>query len=321
MDDWSLPAASQLAKYRLSAQHPLTREWVADDLRLELLAAECAGDLLLATDLEIAELRAELRAERFAPGRPAHLLLNRWCEVTDGLSAMLSMRYEGLDVGLPFVDASLVSRPVESGDLPHLQSAAMDAYGALGPLYLRLWDARPDGAIAGTVPDRRFLAAPLCELRAGPWPPPHLRLRPVEAATHHGALLAAYADVDHDYPGHVRQAWASTRAELDESASAGTLFDVLLDGEWSGYVGAHLGDDTLGMPAWVVQELALAPGARGRGYGRYLSGMLARQLSDERPVLVGTIHADNFGARTGALAAGRHDVGGWVQTPLPASRR
>jgi len=114
VDDWSLPAASQLAKYRLSAQHPLTREWVADDLRLELLTAECAGDLSLATDLEI----AELRAERFAPGRPAQLLLNRWCEVAEGLSVMLSMRYEGLDVGLPFVDASLVSlsHPGSGGD-------------------------------------------------------------------------------------------------------------------------------------------------------------------------------------------------------------
>ncbi|MHB8342412.1 MAG: GNAT family N-acetyltransferase [Mycobacteriales bacterium] len=316
MEDWSLPAASQLANYRLSAQHPLTREWVADDLRLELLAAECADDLLLATDQEI----AALRAERFAPDQPAQLFLNRWCEVDDGISAMLSMRYEGLDVGLPFVDASLVSRPVESTDLPQLRRAAMEIYGPLGPLYVRLWDARPDGAIDGTAPDRRFLAAPLSELRAGPQPPAHLQLRRAEAATHHDALLAAYAHVDHEHPGHSRQARAETRDVLDESTSAGTLFDVLLDGEWSGYVGAHHEDDTLGMPAWVVQELALTPSARGRGYGRYLSGMLATQLSDERPILIGTIHADNLGARNGALAAGRHDVGGWVQVPLLASR-
>jgi GNAT superfamily N-acetyltransferase len=77
--------------------------------------------------------------------------------------------------------------------------------------------------------------------------------------------------------------------------------------------------DTLGMPAWVVQELALAPNARGQGLGRYLSGMLARELSDERPLLIGTIHADNRGAHSAALAAGRHDVGGWVQIPLPAA--
>jgi GNAT superfamily N-acetyltransferase len=57
---------------------------------------------------------------------------------------------------------------------------------------------------------------------------------------------------------------------MEESAAAGTLFEVLLEGEWAGYVGAVPEGDTLGMPAWVVQELALAPNARGQGLGRYL---------------------------------------------------
>jgi hypothetical protein len=49
--------------------------------------------------------------------------------------------------------------------------------------------------------------------------------------------------------------------------------------------------------------------------------MLARELSDERPLLIGTIHADNRGAHSAALAAGRHDVGGWVQIPLASRQR
>lgn len=311
----SLPSARELAEYRLRTQHSLTRQWVADDVRLEMLAAECADDLMLATDQQV----AALRAERFAPGRPAELMLNRWYDVGDGLAAMLSMRYKGLDVRLPFVDASLVSRPVETTDVPRLRSAAMKTYGVLAPLYLRLWDARLDGAIGGTAPDRRFLAAPLSESRAGPEPPSQLQLRPAETAMHYDALVAAYAAVNAQHPDHPRQASVQSREDMDELASAGTLFDVLLDGEWSGYVGAVPQGDTLGMPAWVVQELALTPQARGRGYGRYLSGMLARVLSHDRPVLIGTIHADNSGARAGAMAAGRHDVGGWVQVPLPAT--
>ncbi|MGH3500137.1 MAG: GNAT family N-acetyltransferase [Nocardioidaceae bacterium] len=311
----SLPTARELAKYRLTAQHPRTRQWVADDVRLELLAAECADDLLLATDMQI----AASRAERFAPGQLAQLLLNRWYDIGDGLVAMLSMRYEGLDVTLPFVDASLTSRPVETDDLPCLRDAALEAYGVLAPLYLRLWDARPDGAIGGTVADRRQLAAPLSELRAGPNPPQQLQLRPTNAATQYEELVAAYAVVDVQHAHHSRQASVQAREDMDDSASAGTLFDVLLDGEWAGYVGAVPQGDTLGMPAWVVQELALTPKARGHGHGRYLSGMLARELSDEQPVLVGTIHVDNRGARSAALGAGRHDVGGWVQMPLPAA--
>ena len=311
----SLPSAQELAEYRLSAQHPLTRQWVADDVRLELLAAECADDLLLATDQQI----AASRAERFAPGQPAQLLMNRWLDIGDGLSAMLSMRYEGLDVTLPFVDASLTSRPVETDDLVRLRDAAMETYGSLAPRYLRLWDPRPDGAISGTVADRRNLAAPLPELRAGPNPPPQLRLQAAQTATRYEELVAAYAAVDGQHAHHPREAKVQPREDMEESAAAGTLFDVLLEGEWAGYVGAVPEGDTLGMPAWVVQELALAPNARGQGLGRYLSGMLARELSDERPLLIGTIHADNRGAHSAALAAGRHDVGGWVQIPLPAA--
>lgn len=244
-------------------------------------------------------------------------MLNHWCDLGHGLAAMVSMRFEGLDVGLPFVDASVVTRPVETADLPRLCGAAMDNYGVLTPLYLRLWDARPDGATVGAISDRRFLGARLAELRSGPKPPPQLRLRSTASASLYDALVAAYAVIDAQHPGHGKQAKVQPRNEMDAAASAGTLFDVLVAGAWSGYVGAIPQGDTLGMPAWVVQELALTPHARGHGYGRHLSSLMARQLSDDRPVLVGTIHADSRGARAAALAAGRRDVGGWVKVPLP----
>ncbi|GAA2756414.1 hypothetical protein [Actinopolymorpha rutila] len=70
------------------------------------------------------------------------------------------------------------------------------------------------------------------------------------------------------------------------------------------------------MPAYVVQELVLAKGFRGRGLGLHLTTLLARALTDDGRVLVGTIHADNRGAREAAERAGRVDVGGWIQVPL-----
>lgn len=309
-----LPSVDELVEYRLNAQHVLTRKWIDDEARRELLRPECADDLRLATDQEI----AVARAGRFAPSQPAHVMLNRWHDVGAGLSAMLSMRYQGLDVSLPFVDASLVSRPIQTSDLPGLRSAALETYGVLSPLYLRLWDARPDGAIPGTFSDRRFLAAPLSELRARPRPPRHLRLQATERTTHYDELQAAYAMVDAEHPAHPRQASVQPREDMEEAASAGTLFDVLVGEEWSGYVGALPYGDTLGMPAWVVLELVLTRSARGLGYGHYLSEMSARELSDDRSILIGTIHAGNRGARTAALKAHRHDVGGWVVVPLSA---
>jgi GNAT superfamily N-acetyltransferase len=127
---------------------------------------------------------------------------------------------------------------------------------------------------------------------------------------------AAYAAVDAAFPGHPEQARIETAEDLAGSVEAGLLFDVLVDGEWAGYVGAHVNDETLGMPAYVVQEFILDPAYRGRGYGRYLPALLAEALPDDRPILLGVIHADNRSALQAAKASGRIDVGGWFQVAL-----
>ena len=65
-----------------------------------------------------------------------------------------------------------------------------------------------------------------------------------------------------------------------------------------------------------MQELLLAPHARGHGLGAALSTLLARHLPDPAQVLSGTIHGRNRGALNAATRAGRHDVGGWWWAPL-----
>ncbi|NYH92260.1 hypothetical protein [Actinopolymorpha rutila] len=42
MTDARLPTARELAGYFLAAQHPTTRRWVDDAVRLELLTESCA---------------------------------------------------------------------------------------------------------------------------------------------------------------------------------------------------------------------------------------------------------------------------------------
>jgi hypothetical protein len=61
---------------------------------------------------------------------------------------------------------------------------------------------------------------------------------------------------------------------------------------------------------------ALAQEHRGKGYGRYLSILLARELPlPDQECLIGTIHVDNLSAYRSALAAGRVDVGGEIRIP------
>ena len=308
-----LPSAADLARFTLATQHPLIRSWQPDGERLERLIEAHAFDLHLATDLELAAQRSAF----LDVGQEAQAFLNRWVRVSDDLEAMLSIRFEGLDRSKPFVDATVLSRPFVHSDLEALVRAAREMYSAFNPLYLRLWSAEPDGHFAGTGPDKRFLAAPLSEL-ATRQAPPELSLSPTRDLSRYLDAQTAYASVDAAHPAHLGQAHVQSEEDIQESIDARTFFDVLVSGTWAGYVGAthETEGDTLGLDAHVVQELILAPEFRGRGYGAALSTLLAAALPERGRVLIGTIHAENVGAQRAAKAAGRVDVGGWVQVRL-----
>ncbi len=113
---------------------------------------------------------------------------------------------------------------------------------------------------------------------------------------------------------HPDQAGLLSKKELQKTIEAGTMFDVIWHGEWSGYAGT-LAKTTNGLPAQSVQEMLLAPHARGHGFGASLSILLARHLSADGRVLSGTVHGENRGAWMAARRAGRHDVGGWWWMP------
>ena len=307
--DLILPTPEALAEVTLAMQHPLTRRWLPDARRLPLLAEEHAEDLELATSLEIAELRAARFG--FAHVRPADYL-DRWTAVSGDLHALLSIRFRGLERDKPFVNVSGLSRPWQPADLPELAAAAVRVFGAFRPGYLRLFSAEAPGALPGLGLERRFVAAPVAELAAlNAVIPPELTLRPTLDAANLGRAEAAYAAVDAQHPGHVAQASVLDAEELQEAIDQGSMFDVLVGGEWAGYAGAK--DDTmLGIPAYQVAELLLTPAYRGRGYGSHLTTLLARALPDQARLLFGSIDAGNRGAREAALRSGRADVGGWV---------
>ena len=310
----SVPDSRVLAGYLLDQQHPLTQNWVSPADRFDALARELVADITMMTDLDFATWRRDL----FAPELPVEVMLDRWVIVTDDLQAMLSMRYEGGDVALPFVQAIVLSRAVDSvADLHALAAATVAVYGVLGPHYLRAWSAKLANHFPATRQDKRFLAAPLDMLRRTPLPP-GLSASPTADLARYDQAYGAYQAVDAKHPHHSRQAAIETRDALEESRQSGTLFDVLIDGVWSGYIAATAGG-RLGLPGFTIRELVLVESARGRSLGRYLSPLLARALPDSHGVLIGTVHHDNIGARCAALNAGRIDVGGWFTVALGLS--
>ncbi|GIH08880.1 hypothetical protein Rhe02_69470 [Rhizocola hellebori] len=316
--EFGVPTAQQLAEFFLAAQHPLTRRWVDDGARLALLAEQRSDDVLLATDVTV----AASRARRFAPRQPAQALLNYWVAAAADLHAMMSIRYQGLDPAKPFVDATVLSRPFTADDMAALAQAAAKTYGTLQPRYLRLWSAAPASRFADTIPDKRFLAAPVTALRAGAGQPvpTGLGLAPASSLEHYTHARAAYDAMATKHPGHPEQAGIADLEDLQDNLANGTLFDVTIDDRWAGYLAVSTNGESLGMPAYIVEELVLATPFRGRGYGPYLTTLLARALPDATRILVGTIHANNQGARHAAERAGRRDIGGWIQLPLQRSQ-
>ncbi|THF70008.1 hypothetical protein E7T06_09570 [Deinococcus sp. Arct2-2] len=229
---------------------------------------------------------------------------------------MLSIRFEGGNPEKPFVDVSATTRPVLAADLPVLLALAQQTYGVFNPQRLRFWSSAEAGAFAGTQPDMRVLAAPVNQLRDRSTPL-ELSLRPTLDTSQLEAAREAYADVDRLHPAHPAQARILSEEDLQETVDAGTMFDVLRNGEWVGYAGARA-ETLCGLPAYVVQELLLIPSARGKGFGAFLTPMLAQQLPEQDRVLMGTIHAENKGSLQAALRAGRHDIGGRSWLPLPS---
>lgn len=309
-----LPTALDLAEYILADQHPATRRWALPEVRVKLLADEHQVDLDLSTDRTL----ATARRDRFAPQQPAELFLNSWTAIRPGLHVMLSMRYEMGNPAFPFVEVSAGSRPLN--DVCDLRAAAVGAierYGVLRPRYLRWWSSRPVGSFpcSGSL-GKRFLAAPLDGLAGRPVPE-QLALEPTRDLRHYDQAAAAYRSIALRHPDHPRQAVIEHAEALTILQRGGTLFDVLLDGCWVGYVAAQPGH-TLGLAGYTIAELILTEAARGHGYGGFLTTMLARSLFGygTSAILIGTIHERNTGALSGARLAGRHDIGGWVSVPL-----
>lgn len=306
-----VPDPAFLAQCLLAQQHPASLTWATPSARLAEFAREAVDDVSMVTDLDF----AAWRCDQFAPEHPAEVMLNRWVRVSDDLQAMLSMRYEGGDPLLPFVEVTMLTLGVESTrDLDALAAAAHAAYGVLAPRYVRLWSSHHANHFPGTLPDKRFLAAPLSTLRLTSLPT-GLTAHPTIDLTHYDQACLAYQAVDAMHPHHPGQSTIETRASLDDTRRRGSLFDVLIDGTWSGYIAAKPGG-RLGLPGFTIQELVLIESARGRSLGRYLSPLLAQMLPASDGVLVGTIHHDNTGALRAALDAGRIDIGGWFAIPI-----
>jgi GNAT superfamily N-acetyltransferase len=307
-----LPSLDVLVEAADAGLHPWVHAHVAEPVRREALAEELGFTLhTAAQDLAWAASFAEV-----APpvGEPVTSYLDRWLPLGDA-HVMVGPRYLGRDPDLPFVMVTASDRPLVPTDASGLAALAREHFAPFSPGFVMLTTADPLGAWPGTRPEQRQVVGRLGDLRRRETPA-ELSAAPRQDTEVYERYRALFdLDVERD-PAHARHTRAEERADLQDLADRGFLYDVLVDDAWAGLLAAEP-DARRGVRGATVVELVLDHPHRGRGYGRHLSTLLARAvpLPDDQ-CLLGTIHADNVTSYRSALAAGRVDVGGEILIPL-----
>jgi len=308
-----LPSLETLVDAADAGLHPWVHEHVAEPVRRSALADELGFCLhTQAQDLAYAAAFAEV-----APpiGQPVTAYLDLWVAIGDGAHVLVGPRYLGRDPNLPFVMVSASDRPLTSADRTALEAVAREHLSAFDPGFVMLTTADPVGAWPDTHPELRQVVGPLGGLRR--------RLAPSELSVpprRDTPCYDRYRDLFDRHvasdPAHARHTRVEDRADLQELADRGYLFDVQVDGDWAGILAAEP-DARRGVRGATVVELILDHRYRGRGYGQHLSTLLSRALPlPDDECLLGTIHADNVTSYRSALAAGRVDVGGEIVIAL-----
>ncbi len=309
-----LPALGTLVAAADAALHPWVRAHVAEPVRRAAL--EDGLDFWLTTaaqDLDYARGYAAVAPES---GEPPASYLDRWLPLATGGHVLAGPRYLGRDPDLPFVGVSAADRVLVPDDREALGALAREHFAPFAPGFVMLTTADPAGAWPDATSELRQVVGLLGELRRRAQAPAELGVAACTDVSCYDAYAAIHAaDVARD-PDQARRVRVESRADLQELAVQGLVFDVVVDGEWAGIVAAEPGTKG-GVRGAVVIELLLDHRYRGRGYGAHLSTLLARSLPmPDDECLIGSIHHQNLPALRSALAAGRIDVGGEVAIPL-----
>ncbi len=305
----------ELLRARLPWVSGPIRSWYDD----ERLASQLAVELAVEADrMDDAEFGAGFRDAVSADIEPDALAwANRRIALSDGGWALAGIRFRGLDRTKPFVDVVATDQLPTPDGLAAVADGVLPVFSAFAPLCLRVDAPAPDDLVAAVVDDSRFkqgavdqyvVAGQVTALRERP-APSDVSLAPREAGPLAERVAAIYAH--HEESARL---WASPedKESLAACAEEGLLFEVLVDGEPAGVVGA-IREAGHGMRGFCVQELCLDQTFRGRG----LATRAVRRLLEELPaqpgdVLWGTIHPDNLPSLRQARSLGREIVAGFV---------
>ncbi|TVR88552.1 MAG: hypothetical protein EA416_13295 [Trueperaceae bacterium] len=238
--------------------------------------------------------------------------------VLEGDARVLAgIHFRGGDVLRPFVGVLAQTRDLTPAERFRATRPLCDTFAGFAPAAVWWWVASvaaPVAEGARVVADKRLLIGVISDLvgdRAESVDVPFALNRDRSGASYdpYAAMFDAFIAAHPVWRGRLPR---SERADYQACANAGGLFVAEFGGRIEGVFAARP-DQVQGIPGWLVEEEFLGAALRGRGLAPALQRMaLAHLDTRDRPLVLGTILADNEPSLRTARRVGRSDVGGWA---------
>jgi hypothetical protein len=297
--------------YALAQAHPLVREWRGNGLEADLREDVAASVRTLGDDAEAQRVAGVMHRV----GLPAAGYKGRLLTIAD-LRCIAHIDFPDPSGDFPFVKIRAASVPPGSiGDCGPISEGMARAFAEFRPRAVRFFHPSHVPLKAPTARgDTHLLAARALTMAERPEAAAldRVELRRAASLDFYPRYAAAYEQVLDERPYLQGEVSSESRASLAGCLEEGLLFEVLVDGAWSGIIAAR-GDMIAGMRGVHVVEIVLIKAARGQKLGPAVHQRFARSVAANDPaaIIMGTIAAENAPSLRTALRAGRLEIGAW----------
>jgi hypothetical protein len=301
--------AREFLGYALAQAHPMLRDWRGEKLEAELRAN---------VEVSVETVGDDAEAQRIAEvvhrlGLPASRYKGRLLGIGE-LRCIAHIDFPDPSGEFPFVKIRCANLPPGSiADWRPLARGMARAFAEFAPRAMHFFHPAhvPLRALGARI-SRHLLAAPARTVAERPDAPgcDRLELRRSASLDFYPHYAAAYEQMLEERPRLRGEVRVEAPDSLAECLEQGLLYEVFVDGAWSGLIAARR-DSIAGVSGLQMVEIVLTRGARGQGLGVAVHRRFARAVAVAAPaaILMGTIAAENMHSLQ--TAAGRSEIGAW----------
>ena len=287
-----MPIKTDWLAWAVDQVHPQLKVWYSQS-QLESNLSDQLG-----RDLDWLENLGE-GFERNMPvlGATPAMYNHRVLEVA-GMRVMLGIRFRGGDIAIPFVDLVRSSRAITgAAQVEAICDLVRQEFAVFKPLMVRFYQPahlKFQFGLPGSSGDKRVLAAPLTTMLEHPKPLglEHVILHRATDLEFYQRYADTYAAIYQERPWLPHEAEPESFEDMQEHLETGHVFEVFVDGQWAGVIGAEHRNGEFALRGFIVLEMLLDKFARGQGLGAAVQYRLAEALqsfSAPEDVLYGTI--------------------------------